>query len=175
MKTIFILVGPKGSGKSHVGSVIEKYFGIPFLNVDKLGLENIPKSNLLGEDLIREGFHFEESKIAEILQTEDSVAFETTGSHSYFFVILDRLRCSYAVKLIRVSASLDECRARIANRDQTKNIPVSDELIQSINERSLRVQLPWDLELNNSIDISDLGIVEAFQKKFPSYKIKYSI
>lgn len=75
-KTVFILIGPKGSGKSHVGTILEKYFCIPFLNVDQLGLENIPKSKLLGEDLIKEGFHFEEAKIAEILQTKDSVAFE---------------------------------------------------------------------------------------------------
>lgn len=72
-KTVFILIGPKGSGKSHVGTVLKKYFGIPFLNVDQLGLENIPKSKSLGEDLIIEGFHLEEEKIAEILQTEDSV------------------------------------------------------------------------------------------------------
>lgn len=168
-KTVFILIGPKGSGKTHVGMVIEKYFGIPFLNVDKLGLENIPKSKLLGEDLIKEGFHFEEAKIAEILQTKDSVAFETTGSHAYFFVVLDRLRSNYAVKLIRVFAPFDKCHERMANRDQTKNIPVSSELIQSINERALKVRLPWDLELDNSVDISEIAVVAAFQSKFTSY------
>ena len=170
-KTIFILIGPKGGGKSHVGTVLEKHFGIPFLNVDTLGLENIPKSQLLGEDLIKEGFHCEEAKITEILQTEDSVAFEATGSHAYFFVVLNRLRSSYAIKLIRVFAPLYKCRERIVNRDQTKNIPVSKELIQSINERALKVQLPWDLELDNSVDISEVAIVEAFQGKFSSFKI----
>lgn len=165
-KTVFILIGPKGSGKSHVGTVLKKYFGIPFLNVDKLGLENISKSKLVGEDLIKEGFHFEEENIAKTLQTEDSVAFEATGSHTYFFVVLNRLRSSYAVKLIRVSAPLDKCLERIATRDQTKHIPVSSELIQSINERALAVQLPWDLELDNSVDISEVAIVAAFQRKF---------
>ncbi len=53
-KTVFVLIGPKESGKSHVGTVLEKYFGIPFLNVDQLGLEDIPKSKLLGEDQIKE-------------------------------------------------------------------------------------------------------------------------
>ncbi len=166
-KTVFILIGPKGSGKSHVGTIVEKYFGIPFLNVDKLGLENIPKSKLLGEDLIKEGFHFEEAKIAEILQTEDSVVFETTGSHAYFFIVLARLLSSYMVKLIRVSAPLDKCRERVTHRDQTKNIPVSSELIQSINERALKVCLPWDLELDNSVDISERAIVKAFQSLHP--------
>lgn len=174
-KTVFILIGPKGSGKSHVGTVLKKYFGIPFLNVDQLGLENIPKSKLLGEDLIIEGFHLEEEKIAEILQTEDSVAFEATGSHAYFFVVLNRLRSNYAVKLIRVFAPLDKCRERMATRDQTKNIPVSSELIQSINERALMVRLPWDLELDNSIDISEGTIVAAFQSKFSSFKVQFSI
>jgi shikimate kinase len=169
-KTVFIFIGPKGSGKTHVAAVIEKYFGIPFLNVDKLGMENIPKSKLIGEELIKEGFHLEEAKIAEILQTRNSVAFETTGAHPYFFVVLDRLRSNYAVKLIRVLAPIDKCHERMTNRDPTKNIPVSRELIQSINERASKVQLPWDLELDNSIDISDMGLVTAFQSKFTSYK-----
>ncbi len=145
------------------------------MNVDQLGLENIPKSKLLGEDLIIEGFHLEEEKIAEILQTEDSVAFEATGSHAYFYVVLNRLRSSSAVKLIRVSAPLDKCRERLATRDQTKNIHVSSELIQSINERALMVRLPWDLELDNSVDMSEGTIVAAFQSKFSSFKIQFSI
>ena len=174
-KTVFILIGPKGSGKSHVGTVLKKYFGIPFLNVDTLGLENIPKSKLIGEALIKEGFHFEEEEIAKILQTEDSVAFEATGSHAYFFVVLNRLRSSYTVKLIRISAPLDKCRERMATRDQTKNIPVSSESIQSINERALMVRLPWDLELDNSVDISEGTIVAAFQSQFSSFKIQCSI
>lgn len=49
-------------------------------------------------------------------------------------------------------------------QDQTKNIPVSSELIQFINERALKVRLPWDLELDNSVDMSESVIVEAFQK-----------
>lgn len=122
-KTVFILVGPKGCGKSHVATIVEKYFSIPFLNVDKLGLENIPKSKLLGEDLIIEGFRWEEAKIAEILQTEDSVIFEATGSHDYFFTVLARLRSNYMVKLIRVSAPLDKCRERITNRIKLKTYP----------------------------------------------------
>lgn len=163
-KTVFILVGPKGCGKSHIGMIVEKNFSIPFLNVDMLGLENIPKSKLLGENLIIEGFHWEEAKITEILQTENSIIFEATGSHDYFFIVLARLRSNYRVKLIRVSAPLDKCRERMAHRDQTKNIPVSSELIQFINERALKVCLPWDLELDNSVDIPERVIVKAFQR-----------
>ena len=106
---------------------------------------------------------------------EDSVAFEATGSHAYFFIVLNRLRSSYAVKLIRVSAPLDKCLERMATRDHTKNIPVSSELIQSINERALMVRLPWDLELDTSGDISEAAIVAAFQSKFSSFQIELSI
>ena len=34
-KTVFILIGQNGREKSHVGTIVEKYFGIPFLNVDR--------------------------------------------------------------------------------------------------------------------------------------------
>lgn len=77
------------------------------------------------------------------------------------------------LKLIRVFAPLDKCHERMAKRDQTKNIPVSSELIQSINERALKVRLPWDLELDNSVDISAVEVVAAFQSKFTSYMIQF--
>ncbi|KFF58325.1 hypothetical protein JF66_19375, partial [Cryobacterium sp. MLB-32] len=66
-KTIYVLIGPKGSGKTHIGNLLERAFGIAFLSVEKLGLGNIPKSKLTGIDLLKEGFHQEEAEIDRIL------------------------------------------------------------------------------------------------------------
>lgn len=46
---IFVLVGPKGSGKSHIGDLISRKLGIPFLRVEPIFLENIRTSKLQGK------------------------------------------------------------------------------------------------------------------------------
>ena len=118
----------------------------------------------------------------KMVDTITAVVLFGRNYHAFFKIILfmqqrqlARLRSNYMVKLILVSAPLDKCRERMAHRDPTKNIPVSSELIQFINERALKVRLPWDLELDNSVDISEATIVEAFQSKFSSFKLQLSI
>jgi predicted ABC-type ATPase len=163
-KKVFILVGPKGSGKTHIGMLLEKEFELKFLNVEKMGLENIPKSNLTGEDLIKEGFHLEEKEIDRILLNEDFVSFENTGAHDYFYVVLERLRTKYIVDLIRIFSPLDTCDSRIKRRDASAHIPVSDEMIKAINQRAATVDLEWSLVIDNSEELSDEKIVDLFRK-----------
>lgn len=52
LKTVYVLIGPKGSGKTYIGSLLEIEIGLKFLSVEKLGLGNIPKSKRKGEKLI---------------------------------------------------------------------------------------------------------------------------
>lgn len=91
-KIVFVLIGPKGSGKTHVGRLLEKECGIRFLSVEKLGLENIQKSKLKDLDLLKEGFLLEEQEIDRILGSEMAVSFENTGAHELFYETLERLR-----------------------------------------------------------------------------------
>lgn len=162
-KTVFILVGPKGSGKTHIGQLLQKECGLYFLNVEKLGIQNIPKSKLSGDELIQEGFHFEEAEIDRILLTEDHISFENTGAHPYFYVVLNRLHAKYEIHLIKIFSPLNKCMLRIKSRDASAHIPVSDELIQSINLRAEKVELDWRLILDNSNQLKDTEIIEKFR------------
>ena len=99
LKTVYVLIGPKGSGKTYIGSLLEKEIGLKFLSVEKLGLENIPKSKLIGNERIKESFRQEEAAIDEILQYHNAVSFESTGVHPWLQNILASLRTKYNVKL----------------------------------------------------------------------------
>ena len=165
-KTIYVLIGPKGSGKTHIGNLLERAFNIAFLNVENLGLANIPESKLTGFDLLKEGFHQEEAEIDRILTATDAMSFESTGAADYFYVVLGRLRSQYDVKLLRIYSPLETCHQRVHDRDQTAHIPVSDALLRSINEKAAGVDLAWDLQIDNSKPMPESEILEKFRSRF---------
>ena len=162
-KKVFIIVGPKGSGKTHIGTLLEKEIGLKFLSVEKLGLENGKKSKLSGYERIKESFHEEEAEIDLILGREDALSFEATGSCEYFFTALERLRSKDAVKLIRIVSPLETCSRRIRQRDANAHLPVSEAMITTINEKAIKVKLDWDLTIDNSASPSAEKIVAAFK------------
>ena len=165
-KRVFILVGPKGSGKTHIGSLLEKEIGLKFLSVEKLGLENIPKSKLTGYELEKEGFHHEEMAIDRILTEEDAMSFEATGSSEYFLTVLDRLRVKYEVKLVKVFSPLPTCYHRIKQRGTANHIPVSEERIKMINEKAAKVELNWALIIDNSTQPANEQILHIWKTTF---------
>jgi len=165
-KLVYILVGPKGSGKTHIGSLLEKEIGLKFLSVEKLGLENIPKSKLTGYELEKEGFHHEEREIDRILTLADALSFEATGSSEYFYTVLDRLRTKYEVKLVKVFSPLATCYHRINQRGPSDHIPVSEERIKAINEKAAKVELSWALTIDNSRQPTDKQIISIWNSTF---------
>lgn len=163
-KSVFILVGPKGSGKTHIGLLLEKEIGLRFLSVEKLGLENTKRSKLTGYERVKESFHQEEAEIDRILALEDMMSFEATGSSEYFFTVLERLRSKYKVKLIRIFSPLETCYRRIKQRDSDAHLPVSDEILKTINEKAAKVDLDWDLMIDNSDQPPAEQIIHIFKK-----------
>ncbi|MBB5641134.1 hypothetical protein [Cryobacterium roopkundense] len=165
-KTVYVLIGPKGSGKTHIGTLLERAFDITFLSVEKLGLANIPQSTLTGRELLQEGFHQEEVEIDRILAGTDAMSCESTGAAEYFYVVLERLRSKYDVKLLRIYSPLETCYQRVHDRDQTAHIPVSEQLLRSINEQAATVDLNWDLQIDNSRPLPEWEILDQFRSRF---------
>lgn len=149
-KNIYVLFGPKGSGKSYIGIVIEKYFDVKFLKVEKLIIDYCHKHKIDDYMLKKHGFPLEEQALDDILLKENSVCFEATGSSIYLNEHLERLRSKYKLYSIKIHCPLEICYDRIAQRDQTEQIPVSDDRVRAINEKASRVVLDWDLEIDNS-------------------------
>lgn len=163
-KAVYIFVGPKGSGKTHIGSLLEKELGLRFLSVEKLGIENTRKSKLTGDERVKESFHEEEAEIDRILALEEAMSFEATGSSEYFFTVLGRLRSKYKVRLIRIVSPLETCARRIKQRNAAAHLPVSEAMIKIINEKAAKVDLDWDLTIENSGQPSANQIVAIFKK-----------
>ena len=85
-KVIIVLIGPKGSGKTHIGTLLERKYGL-----------------------------------------------------------------------------LETCYSRIKKRAASTYIPISDELIKSINEKAAKVDLKWHLTIDNSDQLSDEKISGMFR------------
>ncbi|MBI5510409.1 MAG: shikimate kinase [Deltaproteobacteria bacterium] len=149
-KRVVVLVGPKGSGKTFIGTLAGKELGLPFLRVEPIFLENIRGSRLTGDALDAEGYAKVGVAVDAALCTESGLVIESTGAATAFPGFLETLRSKYEVLLVAIRAPLAVCLARVRGRDQSAHIPVSDDRVGEINDRAARVELPWDLEIDNS-------------------------
>ena len=161
-KKVYILIGPKGSGKSYVGTLLEQEFGLKFLRVEPLVIAHIDQHGLPESGLNRDGFDIEEAAVHEILATEDAVIFEATGSSIYFSSVLENLSSLYTLKLIRLHCPLDVCFDRIKNRSPSGHHFVSDEKIRTINQKAADVVLDWEIEIDNSGPALNQTIISQF-------------
>ena len=119
-KAIFILIGPKGSGKTYIGGCIEKLTGIKFLRVEPLWLQLAE-----GED----GWSRVEREIDTLFLQHDKMIIESLGAGEGFNRMYTSLKGKYEVKLIKVETDLEECLRRVKSRDKADHIPVSDEKV----------------------------------------------
>lgn len=157
--TVIVLVGPKGAGKTFVGSTLERHLPLAFVRVEPIFLALYEQDPSTPDDSY-EGYARVETVLKEVLSSQPVVCIETTGAAPVFERFLDSLHRSYRLLLIKVTASPDVCVARVRSRDQAVHIAVSDRRLDEINERARRVTLPWALVLENDVPLSVKGIVE---------------
>jgi shikimate kinase len=147
--TILLLVGPKGAGKSHLGTLAEARLGARFLRVEPIFQEVQRNSTATGTARDAEGYGRVLEAVAEALAAHDLVVLETTGASPALPLFLEGLRGLGRVRLVAVRAPLDRCLERVRSRDQSVHIPVSDQRVTEINALAAQVELPWDLVLDN--------------------------
>ena len=153
-KTLFMLVGPKGSGKTHIGTLVNQYTDIVFLRVEPvwLGLQS-------GED----GWKKVAAVIDAVFQGQDKVMIESLGIGEGFGKFHASLAGKYSIKMIRVSADLETCFTRVKTRNNVEHIAVSDDKVTELNQLASTVNYHWDLEINNNDPASDKTILNAIQ------------
>ncbi len=146
---IILLVGPKGSGKSHLGRKIEELFGIPFLRIEYIWQQlKQERSDFLSPAYIREGRLRSYDAIRQALQ-KSSVTFEASGAGEDWSEYLSRLQALAPLIYIKVSAPLEVCYRRAITRDQAQQVQISHELFNQINEKSFHTVLPWHAIIEN--------------------------
>lgn len=160
-KTINILLGPKGSGKTFIGQLLQEKLGIYFLKVENIFIRIKQDRDYLNSDYIKEGFNAVEREIARILETEDELTIESTGAAPQFDEMVGNLKRRFCVRLIKVTADLDRCIERVKTRDKAAHIDVSDEHVMVINTLSVAKKFDVDFEIENNASTEE-QIVQCF-------------
>jgi shikimate kinase len=149
------LIGPKGAGKTYIGSKVHQNTTIEFLRVEPIWLKLVP-----GED----GWETVEKLLITCFIQRDEVMIESLGAGAGFDRLHGSLGKNYTVKLIKVSTNLEECLSRVRNRDNSNHIPVSDDKVQEYNQIAASVDHPWDVIVDNNALATDEEILRRLSR-----------
>ena len=159
-----LLVGPKGSGKSHIGHVLEQKLGVLFFHVERLWMDYYAECQAAGsQPNISDGIARVHPKIVDALNANKHVCVETTGASAEILNDLLLLEPPDKMRVVKISAPLDLCLRRIAERDPTHQIPMDIESIRKVYELSVAVPIHPALVLENR-SLSAQEIVTQFQR-----------
>ena len=153
-KILFMLIGPKGSGKTHIGTLVNRHTDIVFLRVEPIWLGLQPSED---------GWAKVEAVIDAMFQNHNKVMIESLGIGDEFGKFHASLAGKYSIKLIRVHADLDTCFNRVKTRNNAEHIAVSDDRVAEINQIASAVDYDWDLKIDNNDLATDKDIVDAIQ------------
>ncbi len=157
---LLVLVGPKGSGKSHLGRMLDAEFGIQYLQIEAIWQKlKARRSDFLSPDYIREGRALTLEALRAALQ-KGAVCIETSGVADDWAEYVAALRQLAPVIFVRVTASLEACRIRASERDQSLQVSVDQDLFEAINRQSIYVQMDWAATLTNEPFLSKAEFVE---------------
>jgi shikimate kinase len=148
-KKIFLLIGQKGSGKSFIGTLMEKEFQIHFLRVEKWAKDVKRDRAIDNIEYLNEVFTVIEQGVRNELNSCDEIVFESTGITNQFDRMLGNLRHDFRVVTIGVHAESNLCLERVQTRDQSIHINVSDKEVQSINKQVLLKAQQTDYGIHN--------------------------
>src|SRR5574342_1244579 len=140
-KILFMLIGPKGSGKTHIGIGVSQHTDIVFLRVEPIWLTLQPDED---------GWKKVEAVIDAMFQKQDKVMIESLGIGEGFGKFHASLAEKYSFKMIRVYADLETCFTRVKTRNNVEHIAVSDDRVAEFNKIASAVTYNWDLEINNN-------------------------
>lgn len=159
-----LLVGPKGSGKSHIGCILEQRLGVLFFHVEPLWMDYYAECRAAdSQPNISDGIARVHPKIVDALQAHKHVCVETTGASVEILDDLLSLYPSDKTLVVRVSAPLALCLTRIAERDPTHQIQMDMESIRKVYELSIAAPIRPALVLENRL-LSVEEIVTQFQQ-----------
>lgn len=148
-KEIFLLIGQKGSGKSFIGSLMDKEFGINFIRVEDWAKKIKKDRDVDNQAYLKQVFEEIEKGIRESLVDKDKIVFESTGLTEYFDQMIQSLKRDFQVTTIGVYADSTICLERVKSRDQDIHINVSDDQVQMINHKVRERNFETDFSIIN--------------------------
>lgn len=161
-KKIYLLIGPKGSGKSYIGSLMEKQFSVKFIRVEDWAKKVKMNREIDNQDYIKEVFHAIENGIRQELTKYNHIVFESTGLSAYFDVMFENLQRDFDLKTIRIIAQEELCLKRVQTRDQSIHVNVSDNDVKRINEQVRQKGFITEFSIINN-DKTDLELIRELK------------
>lgn len=152
-KILYILIGPKGSGKTSIGTLVHEQTSVYFLRVEPIWLALAPEEH---------GWQKVEDAIDALFCSHDRVMIESLGAGEGFRGMLAGLERKYEVRMIKVETDLAECLKRVRSRDQRDHIPVSDEKVRKYNKIAANVEYDWYARIDNNGPDSLSDILRMF-------------
>jgi len=165
MKTVYVLIGLKGSGKTYTGKLLSERLAIPFLRVEDIFLKLKAINPPEDQNYVSRGYENVESEIRSLLTGFDELTIESTGIAFQFRKMITNLKEDFDVKLIKIDTDPELCIKRVKSRKRSGHIPVSDEMLTEINKLSESISYDFDLILkNNNITYDELifEFIKAF-------------
>ncbi|MBD0254497.1 MAG: AAA family ATPase [Cytophagales bacterium] len=163
MQCIYLLIGPKGSGKTYIGTLLESRTGIPFVRVEDIALRVQRDRAYDDRRYVHEVFGAIEAAIRDRLRTVPELVFESTGLTDAFDAMLRNLQASFRVVLIRIAADPGNCARRVQHRDLSQHVNVSDAQVRAINAQATAKPFSFDGVIAND-DASPEAILDAFAR-----------
>jgi predicted ABC-type ATPase len=154
MPRLYLLIGPKGSGKTYIGTLVQQHTSIRFIRVEPIWLQLQPDED---------GWKKVEATIDGVFRFNDEVMIESLGAGAGFQGLYQALAAKYPIRLIRVFADLDTCLERVRTRNSSEHIPVSDDKVVEYNRIAATVSYDWDLEIDNNGPAPDAEILTAIR------------
>jgi RimJ/RimL family protein N-acetyltransferase len=141
-KSVLLLVGPKGCGKSTLGRLLARTYGFAHVEPETVWLEHPEHRSEHAEasSFERAGFLRVADAIGAALRTNDVVVTDTTAASAETPVLVAALRSLGELRVLRVRASEATCLSRIAARDAAKQSITPEELV-SAHARSMAARI----------------------------------
>lgn len=161
---LILLIGPKGSGKSYVGRLLEARLGVHFFHVEPHWMRYHAACAEVGQPVhLAEGIARIHPLIADALAAHEQVCVETTGTSPEILNDLLAVGEPFGRLLVKVDAPLALCLERVAARDTAHQIPMRSDMIGTVHALSAALDLPFDIVLENTGG-SDDDLVRPFMQ-----------
>lgn len=149
-RQILLLIGPKGSGKTFIGQLLQQDYHINFLRVEDWVKEFKRKPNLNSDDYLRQVFGLIEEGVRKALGENRIITFESTGLTDHFDTMIASLKNNFQVTTIGIKTDPDLCVQRVKTRDASMHLPFSESQIRVINKAAMLKNIATDFQLDNS-------------------------
>lgn len=148
---LILLVGPKGSGKTHMGRLLAERLGVHFFPVEPRWMAYHAACRIAGrEPVVADGMRLVHPWIDVALERHRHVCVETTGASPEILKDLLRIGGRAGCIVVRLTAPLDRCLERIAARDPRHQITVERARVEEIHRISVALDLAADAVVENA-------------------------